>query len=126
MSRPVQNAWTPEEIADRCLIFRCLNWDGDNFRPQVRAFTEITDAARRQGATRRLPTIDELDRLNMVCKHCPNAFFEINERKCPACGSEQVASALVAISRDAVETTVIIYPYICGPCGKNLFSGKKL
>jgi hypothetical protein len=116
-----------EEILDLSLMFRCLNWGDSVCQHEIKDFVDPKENARPGENTRRLPTLDELKRLNGICKGCPDAIFEIYERACPSCGSIQIISDCVAGDNIiAFKAPQICYLYKCPDCGTSLFSGKKL
>jgi hypothetical protein len=120
---PMENA----EILDLSLMFRCLNWGDSVCQREIKDFIDPKESARPGENTRRLPTLNELTRLNGICKGCPDAIFEIYERACPSCGSIQIISDCVAGDNMIdFKAPQICYLYKCPACGQSLFSGKEL
>ncbi len=116
-----------EEILDLSLMFRCLHWGDSVCQRDIKDFIDAKETAGPGDNTRRLPTFDELKRLNGICKNCPGAMFEIYERTCPSCGNIQIVADCFA-GDHLIDFRVpqLCYLYKCPDCGKPLFSGRQL
>jgi hypothetical protein len=116
-----------EEILDLSLMFRCLHWGDFVCQQEIKDFIDAKETGGQGENTRRLPTFDELERLNGICKACPGAMFEIYERTCPSCGNIQIISDCAAGDNFVdFRKPQVCYLYKCSDCGTPLFSGKPL
>lgn len=116
-----------EIILHQCLMFQCLNWGDSGCHPEIVEFFDHEKTKEPQDDTRRLPTLDELKKLNDICKQCPKAFFEIHKKECPVCGSNQIVAGFAPrLGNNNFKTPHVLHPYYCVSCGKYLFSGVKL
>jgi hypothetical protein len=112
-----------EIILGQGILFRCLDWGNSGCHPAIKQFFDLE----KQSKTRRLPTLDELNRFNEICRRCRKAYLEIYKKECPACGSSYIVEGFVTRpNNNADERPHVIYPYYCTACGKYLFSGVEL
>lgn len=67
------------------LMFHCINWGGIDCHPDVSVHKHPKKM--KNGDDIPLwPVGDALKKLDDICKSCELRFFEIEKRKCPACG----------------------------------------
>ena len=113
-------------ILNQGLMFHCLNWGEPGCRPEIAEFFDLHKTRLPKDETRRLPTIDELIKLNEVCKQCPKAYLEIKKKECSACGSNKIVDGFTPnFNPHATKKPRLLYSYYCVSCGKYLFSGVK-
>ncbi|MDH7511974.1 MAG: hypothetical protein QHH14_03385 [Clostridiales bacterium] len=116
-----------KNILNQGLMFQCLNWGDSGCRPEIVKFFDFEKTKRPEDDSRRLPTLNELEKLNEACKQCPKAYLEIHKKECPACGSHQIVAGFAPrLGTNNFKTPHVIHPYYCVACGKYLFSGIKL
>ncbi len=116
-----------ERILDQGLLFHCFNWGDSGCRPAIKEFFDFERPKVSQTKTRRLPTFDELDKFNEICRKCPKASLEINKKECPVCGSHHVVEGFAHDpDNNDDERPPVLYQYYCVDCGKQLFSGLEL
>ncbi len=118
---------TETREAAEALMFRCRRCGDSVCDPVVREFVWAEARKDTDEDTWALPSDDQVNNLNEVCKRCSKGLFSIAERECPACGSREIEPLLIMIAeRDFPPTANTVFPYRCMACGKALFSFKEL
>jgi|GEM_PF-2027982 len=116
-----------EAVLNQGLMFHCLNWGEPGCRPEILEFFDSKKTCRGDQDTVRLPTVEELKKLNDMCRVCHKAYLEIYKKECPACGSDKIVEGFAPNFNDrAGRKPRFLYPYYCVACGKYLFSADKL
>ncbi len=114
------------------LFEHCEGWENCDESEDLRKLFEKKII---EGKEFKLPEGDELEKYNKICRNC-NYSLEIEERKCPVCGNENLqASPLVSFHEKQprpIPITLIEaggitqYLYRCENCKRLLYSYKKL
>jgi len=67
------------------LMFRCRRCGDSVCDPEVREFAQTEARKSRDEKTRLWPPVDELRKLDEVCRRCPKGLFAVEKRECPVC-----------------------------------------
>ena len=116
----------------KALFELCGGWENCDKSDDLRTLFEDKIIGREKF---KLPEGDELEKYNEICRKC-NYSLEIEESKCPVCGSENLQRSPLVLFHEKQPTPLPVtfiegggitqYLYRCENCKRLLYSLKKI